>query len=134
MPAMKFSQSTNRLLHNKEGKAVMSTTSTRPLWIPSMLISRRKRILILKHSSFVSFVAARCDFANEDREIKAQILQGCTSSRLRKRALRDEKLTLTQLLDTARLLELSDKQAQEIEGACSPSATAHMVISQHRHT
>ena len=79
-------------------------------------------------------LAARCDFANEDREIKAQILQGCTSSRLRKRALRDEKLTLTQLLDklTARLLELSDKQAQEIEGACS--ATAHMVISQHRHT
>ena len=40
-------------------------------------------------------LAARCDFANEDREIKVQILQGCTSSRLRKRALRDEKLTLT---------------------------------------
>ena len=151
MPAMKLSQSTNRLLQNKERKAMMSTTSTRPLWIPLMLISRRKRILILKHSKFrqsrqnegetidafytrLRLLAARCDFANEDREIKAQILQGCTSSRLRKRALRDEKLTLTQLLDAARLLEveLSDKQAQEIEGECS--ATAHMVISQHRHT
>ena len=76
-------------------------------------------------------LSTRCDFENEDREIKAQILQGCTSSRLRKRALRDEKLSLTQLLDTARLLELSDKQAQEMEGELC-SATAHMVISQNR--
>ena len=60
--------------------------------------------------------ATRCEFAEVEKEIKAQIIQGCTSSRLRKRALRDDKLTLTQLLDTARVLELSDKQAQEIEG------------------
>ncbi|KAK7111230.1 hypothetical protein V1264_010901 [Littorina saxatilis] len=74
-------------------------------------------------------LAARCEFADADREIKAQILQGCTSSRLRKRALRDEKLTLTQLLDTARVLELSDKQALEMEG--ESTATANFV--KHRH-
>ena len=145
MPAMKFSQSTAQQRGegddvNDEYKALVDSFNAH--FTPKKNIDfetfkfrqcrQNEGETIDAFHTRLRLLAARCDFANEDREIKAQILQGCTSSRLRKRALRDEKLTLTQLLDTARLLELSDKQAQEIEGACS--ATAHMVISQHRHT
>ena len=59
-------------------------------------------------------LAATCEFGDVNREIKAQILQGCNSTRLRRRALRDE-MTLDKLLETARALELSDVQAKEME-------------------
>ena len=59
-------------------------------------------------------LAASCEFGDNNREIKAQILQGCTSTRLRRRALRDE-MTLDKLLETARSLELSDIQAKAME-------------------
>ncbi|KAL3866560.1 hypothetical protein ACJMK2_043849, partial [Sinanodonta woodiana] len=48
------------------------------------------------------------------KEIKSQIIQGCLSTRLRRRALREE-MDLTHLLTLARAMELSDKQATEIE-------------------
>lgn len=59
-------------------------------------------------------LAATCDFTNTDRELKSQILQGCTSTRLRRRGLRDE-MELENLLKTARSLEISDVQATEME-------------------
>ena len=62
-------------------------------------------------------LAKNCDFHDKDREIKAQIVQGCTSSRLRRKALREPELSLTQLLDAARALEMSEVQAKGIEGA-----------------
>lgn len=64
-------------------------------------------------------LAATCEFPNVDKEILMQILHGCTSQRLRRRALRDN-FTLEKVLSEARSYELSDKQANEIEKA-SPS-------------
>ena len=61
-------------------------------------------------------LGATCEFANLNREIKGQILQGCSSNRLRRRALRDDT-DLDGLLKLARSLELSDVQAQEMEKA-----------------
>ncbi|XP_062610353.1 uncharacterized protein K02A2.6-like [Saccostrea cucullata] len=55
-----------------------------------------------------------CEFNNNDKEVKSQIIQGCSSTRLRRRALRDD-VNLEDLLKLARSLELSDKQASEIE-------------------
>ena len=59
-------------------------------------------------------LAATCEFAAKDAEVKSQIVRGCTSTRLRRRALR-ENLTLTQLLDMARSLELAETQASWME-------------------
>ena len=59
-------------------------------------------------------LAATCEFAAKDAEVKPQLIRGYTSIRLRRRALR-EKLTLTQLLDMARSLELAETQASGME-------------------
>lgn len=50
-----------------------------------------------------------------DQEILSQIIQGSTSARLRRKALRDN-LTLKQLLDEARGLELLETRSTFIEG------------------
>ncbi|KAK3105898.1 hypothetical protein FSP39_008092 [Pinctada imbricata] len=54
-----------------------------------------------------------CDFADNDGEIKSQIIQGCTSNDLRRKALRDN-LDLTKLLSTARAMEIANKQADKM--------------------
>ena len=62
-------------------------------------------------------LASTCEFADTDKEIKSQIILSCSSQRLRRKAL-----TLQALLDEARALEVSEKQAVDIES--SGSATA----------
>ena len=61
-------------------------------------------------------LGSTCEFVDLDREIKAQILQGCTSNRLRRKALRED-MNLEGLLKLARSLELADIQAKEMETA-----------------
>ncbi len=56
-------------------------------------------------------LAKDCEFADVDCEIKAQLIQNCTSSRLHRKALREPDLTLEALLDHGRTLEISEKQA-----------------------
>lgn len=56
-----------------------------------------------------------CEFADVDCEIKAQLIQSCTSSRLRRKAMREPDLTLEALLDHGRTLEISEQQAAGIE-------------------
>ena len=58
--------------------------------------------------------APKCDFANLDRELQVQILGGCRSKLLRRRAM-EKTRTLTELLDLARSLELSEKRASNVE-------------------
>ncbi|KAK3763364.1 hypothetical protein RRG08_031862, partial [Elysia crispata] len=58
--------------------------------------------------------AALCSFTDIDREILAQLIEGITSSKLRKKALR-ERLTLDQLITEARNEELTETQARDIE-------------------
>lgn len=60
-------------------------------------------------------LAKTCDFTNIDRELKSQLILGCTSSKLRRRALREPKLTLASLLEIGRTMELSEDQAKKIE-------------------
>ena len=59
-------------------------------------------------------LSINCDFPNVDSEIVTQIIQGCNSHRLRRRALR-EGYTLEQILSAARAQELSESRATEIE-------------------
>lgn len=56
-----------------------------------------------------------CGFTDTDSEIKSHIIQTCTSSRLRRRALSEPALTLKQLLDIARSMEAAERQVKCIE-------------------
>jgi hypothetical protein len=55
-------------------------------------------------------LASTCEFHEVDQEILSQIVEGCQSTRLRRRALRDN-FDLDKVLDEARALELSEKRA-----------------------
>ena len=59
-------------------------------------------------------MAAMCEFHEDDQEIKSQIIQSCTSQRLRCRALR-ETMTLQQILDFGRSLEISERETTGME-------------------
>ena len=61
--------------------------------------------------------ANRCDFHDKGREIEDQIVQKCSSDRLRRKALREDP-SLTDLLSAARAMETADAQARAME---SPS-------------
>lgn len=60
-------------------------------------------------------LAATCDFASVDKEVKSAIIQNCLSKRLRRYALLDNEVTLTKLLAKGRAFELSESQATGIE-------------------
>ena len=67
-------------------------------------------------------LASTCAFHDVEHEILSQIIQGCTSSRIRHRAMRDN-FTLEKVLDEVRALELSETRASEM-GAGSSHANA----------
>ena len=59
-------------------------------------------------------LSQNCSFADVDKEIKNQIIIGCFSQKLRRRALRDNP-TLKELLDAGRAEERSKAQAKTVE-------------------
>ena len=59
-------------------------------------------------------LAQTCEFTSEEEEIKSQIILSGSSSRVRRRALR-ENMDLKAIIDYARGLEISEKQAKGIE-------------------
>ena len=69
-------------------------------------------------------LASTCEFADIDKEIKLQIILSCSSQRLCRKALKDTTMTLQALLDeaTCRALEVSEKQAVDIESSGSANA------------
>ena len=74
-------------------------------------------------------VAQNCEFAedNLEFEIKQQILVSGTSSRIRKRALRDPKFTLKDMLVDGRCDEISTYQSQEVESTGHSDAQTHQI-------
>ena len=56
-------------------------------------------------------LATTCDFSDANRELKSQLIQGCRSNRLRRKALTDPTLTLDKLFEMARAAELADAQS-----------------------
>ena len=60
-------------------------------------------------------LAAHCEFHDLDQEIKTAIIQNGQSKHLRRFALRQDKVTLKDLLSKARALENSEREAKGIE-------------------
>nr|XP_006814444.1 PREDICTED: uncharacterized protein LOC102808860 [Saccoglossus kowalevskii] len=63
----------------------------------------------------LQLLVANCNYANPDEEVCTQIIEHCTSQRLRRRALRED-MKLEDLLNFARAMEVSESQAADIEG------------------
>lgn len=71
-------------------------------------------------------LAINCDFTTNDDEVKSQIIQGCTSTSLRKKAL-SKTQTLVELLETGRTLEQTKSQASAMEVGVLPPETVNFV-------
>lgn len=69
-------------------------------------------------------LAKYCQFEDIDNEIKAQIIQTCVSSRLRRYALTEPTISLKQLLDKARSMEAAEKQVKAMENGTQPNISA----------
>ena len=95
-----------------------------------MRIFRQRRMWTTKYSSFgkrynnetvdqfatrLQKIAINCEFHDTSKEIKAVIIQNCQSKRLRRYALREDALSLDDLLAKARSLEASEMQATGME-------------------
>ena len=59
-------------------------------------------------------LGATCDFDDLDDEIRTQIVEHCRSTRLRRKALRDDT-KLSDLIAYGRSIELADKQTDKME-------------------
>ena len=62
-------------------------------------------------------LAGTCEFTATDEEIIAQVIEKCTSKKLRKSLLKDENLDITRLLAAAQLHESVSHQSKDYEKA-----------------
>lgn len=64
-------------------------------------------------------LAKNCGFTDKDKEIKSQLIQKCTESRVREKGLRNKDITLVDLLAYGRTLETTTLQGKAISGSLS---------------
>ncbi len=69
-------------------------------------------------------MARNCNFPDKDREVKAQLTIGCSSTELRRKILEKPTLTLDQVLNKARALEVAFAQAEKMEKDMEHAALA----------
>lgn len=67
-----------------------------------------------KFCSRLRKLAMSCNFTDQVKEIKTQVIHNCTSQQLRRKALREE-MSLEDILSAARSMEIADKHAAEME-------------------
>ena len=71
-------------------------------------------------SSFFSrlkLLSVPCGFTDVNAELKSQLIQGCVSTKLRRKALSDQTVTLEQLVAFGRAQEMADIHATDMEGS-----------------
>jgi hypothetical protein len=69
-------------------------------------------------------LAKNCGFTDKDREIKAQLTIGCTSTELRRKILEKPAMTLDAVLNKARAIEAAATQASKMEQETEQTALA----------
>ena len=67
-----------------------------------------------------------CEFLDKEGEIKSQIIQGCSSKRLRMKCLEEEK-SLNEILIFAKSIEMAEKQASAMENTATATTTNYPV-------
>ena len=73
--------------------------------------------------------AATCDFASIHKQVKSALLQNCSSKRLRRYALFDNKVTLAKLLAKGRRFEPSKSQATGIEKSLETTNISNELVN-----
>ena len=76
-------------------------------------------------------LSATCDFKDVDEKIKNQLVEHCTSSRVRRKAFREE-VSLGDRLMYARSLEVSDRHTKEVEKNIKDAVNYHSDRKDHR--
>jgi hypothetical protein len=69
-------------------------------------------------------MARNCNFGDKDREVKAQLTIGCTSTDLRRKILEKPAMTLEVVRRKARALEAAETQAEKMEKETEQAALA----------
>ena len=72
---------------------------------------------IMTYYTRLKHLAQTCEFADTDREIKSQIVQLCSSTKLRRKALSDPSISLQALLDYGKTLELTETQVKDLKNS-----------------
>ena len=70
---------------------------------------------IMAYYTCLKHLSQTCEFADADREIKTQIIQHYTSSKLRRKALNEPATTLQALLEYGKTLELTASHISALE-------------------
>ena len=70
---------------------------------------------IMAYYTRLKHLAQTCEFTNVDREIKSQIIQHCIWTKLRRKALSDSNISLSDLLHFGKTMEITDSQAAALE-------------------
>lgn len=70
---------------------------------------------IMTHNTRLVQLAKTCKFTDTDREIKSQIIQHCTFSKVRRKALSKPTTTLKNILEYGKTLEITEIQAASLE-------------------
>ena len=71
-----------------------------------------------------------CEFVDLNRELKSQVIFGCVSRRVRRKALQEHGLTLNDILTYARTIETSEQQAVSMEQNNKDRITVNKVNKQ----
>jgi hypothetical protein len=74
-------------------------------------------------------LAKSCNFTSGDSELKHQIIYGCSSDKLRARAMEDDKITLENLIKLTKTIETVDSHIETLKKENS----AGEVVNQVRH-
>lgn len=79
-------------------------------------------------------LAQSCSFHDNEQEVLSQLIQHCSSQRLRRRALREPDKSLSDIITMGRLLEQSEAQARQMEtGNSSVNAVQRSQRNQRQH-
>ena len=76
--------------------------------------------------------ADKCQFTDVDRELLTQIMTGCRSSNIRRRAL-ERQLKLSELIELARSMEKSEERAGEQEDSTAAVRPVSSHVPQTKH-
>src|SRR6218665_1736015 len=71
-------------------------------------------------------LALNCDFSDVSRELKSQIIQGCRSTRLRRRALTDPTITLDNIVNLARVAKAADAHTSAMTSDTIPELVSRL--------
>lgn len=77
-------------------------------------------------------MARNCNYGDKNREVKAQLTIGCTSTELRRKMLKKPALALEAVLNKVRALEAAETQAEKMEKETEQAAHAIKHISSTR--